>query len=51
MLREAKRFSACDAHGFKQSVSEQKTAVADGNDGLRLGQKLSVEKNEHEINS
>jgi len=47
MLCEAERLSAADAHRFKQSVAQQKAAVIHRNDRLLLGQKLSVEKNEH----
>jgi hypothetical protein len=47
MLREAEWPSIRDAHRLEQPIAQQKASVIHGNDGLRFGQKMSVEKDEH----
>ena len=48
MSREAERFAPDDAHRFEQPVAIHEPAVVDGDEGLRFGHKMAVEKNEHE---
>jgi len=50
MLAETERAAMGHADRFKQAIPQQKAAVAQWHHSLRLGQKLYVEKNNHEIN-
>jgi hypothetical protein len=49
VLCHAKRPALADAQRLKQPVAVHETAVVDGDDRLRFGQKTSVEEDEHEI--
>jgi hypothetical protein len=49
MLCEAERPSTGDAHRFKQSVAQQKPAVARGNDRLFFRNEISIEENLHAL--